>query len=89
MTNNFKLLILSLMVNVPILMAVTFALSREPTQQEIFDRISKYALAYERADDKEEYLTKIYNEVKDVDELELPRELQTFVIKVKVSQFCK
>ena len=63
--------------------------SREPSQKEIFYRVSKYALAYESAVDKEEYLTRIYDDVKSIDERSLPPELMAFVIKVKVSQFGK
>lgn len=62
---------------------------REPSQKEIFYRVSKYALAYESAVDKEEYLTRIYDDVKSIDERSLPPELMAFVIKVKVSQFGK
>ncbi len=88
MSTSAKLALLCVMVNLPLLMAITF-MSREPTQQEIFDSVSKYALAYEKAGDKEKYLETIYDEVKDIDEVVLPHELKVFVIKVKVSQFGK
>jgi hypothetical protein len=88
MSTSAKLTLLCVMVNLPLLMAITF-MSREPTQQEIFDSVSKYALAYEKAGDKEKYLETIYDEVKDIDEVVLPHDLKVFVIKVKVSQFGK
>lgn len=88
MSTRAKLVLLCVMVNLPLLMAITF-MSREPTQQEIFDSVSKYALAYEKAVDKEKYLETIYDEVKDIDEVVLPHDLKVFVIKVKVSQFGK
>jgi len=88
MSTSAKLALLCVMVNLPLLMAITF-MSREPTQQEIFDSVSKYALAYEKAGDKEKYLETIYDEVKDIDEVVLPHDLKVFVIKVKVSQFGK
>jgi hypothetical protein len=76
--------------NLPMLiMVVMFLLTRQPTQQEIFDSISKYALAYEEAVDKEKYLETIYDAVKDIDEVDLPHDLKVFVSKVKVSQFGK
>lgn len=70
-------------------MAIAFMLSCKPSQQEIFDRVSNYALAYDKAVDKEQYLETIYDEVKDIDEGVLPHNLKVFVIKVKVSQFGK
>jgi hypothetical protein len=88
MSTSAKLTLLCVMVNLPLLMEITF-MSREPTQQEIFDSVSKYALAYEKAGDKEKYLETIYDEVKDIDEVVLPHDLKVFVIKVKVSQFGK
>ena len=88
MSTRAKLVLRCVMVNLPLLMAITF-MSREPTQQEIFDSVSKYALAYEKAVDKEKYLETIYDEVKDIDEVVLPHDLKVFVIKVKVSQFGK
>lgn len=88
MSTSAKLALLCVMVNLPLLMAITF-MSCEPTQQEIFDSVSKYALAYEKAVDKEKYLETIYDEVKDIDEVVLPHDLKVFVIKVKVSQFGK
>lgn len=88
MSTRAKLVLLCVMVNLPLLMAITF-MSREPTQQEIFDSVSKYALAYEKAVDKEKYLETIYDEVKGIDEVVLPHDLKVFVIKVKVSQFGK
>lgn len=78
---------------VSVVFAATLAIAIffwEPSQkEEIFDRVSKYALAYESAVDKKEYLTRIYDDVKSIDERSLPPELMAFVIKVKVSQFCK
>jgi hypothetical protein len=88
MSTSAKLALLCVMVNLPFLMAITF-MSREPTQQEIFDSVSKYALAYEEAVDKEKYLETIYDDIKDIDEVVLPHDLKVFVIKVKVSQFGK
>jgi hypothetical protein len=88
MSTSTKLAILCIMVNLPLIMAIAF-MSREPTQQEIFDSVSKYALAYEDAGDKEKYLETIYDDVKDIDEVALPHDLKVFVIKVKVSQFGK
>jgi hypothetical protein len=88
MSTRAKLVLLCVMVNLPLLMAITF-MSREPTQQEIFDSVSKYALAYEDAVDKEKYLETIYDDIKDIDEVVLPHDLKVFVIKVKVSQFGK
>jgi hypothetical protein len=88
MSTNVKLAILCVMVHLPLLMAIAF-MSREPTQQEIFDSVSKYALAYDEAVDKEKYLETIYDEAKDIDEVVLPHDLKVFVIKVKVSQFGK
>jgi hypothetical protein len=89
MTNNAKLAIASTIANVPIVIALALSLSQEPTQEETFDRVSKYALAYEEAVDKEEYMTRIYEDIKSIDESSLPPALRTFVINVKVSQFCK
>lgn len=90
MTLNSKLAALSLCVSLSILLAIAFALiSWEPSQKEIFDRVSKYVLAYESVVDKEEYLTRIYDDVKSIDESSLPPDLLAFVIKVKVSQFGK
>jgi hypothetical protein len=88
MSTIAKLALLCVMVNLPFLMAITF-MSREPTQQEIFDSVSKYALAYDEAVDKEKYLETIYDDIKDIDEVVLPHDLKVFVIKVKVSQFGK
>jgi hypothetical protein len=89
MTTNAKLAIASTIANVPILVALALTLSQEPTQEETFDRISKYALAYEKVVDKEKYMTQIYEEIKSIDESSLPPALKTFVINVKVSQFCR
>lgn len=89
MTTNAKLAIASTIANVPILIALALTLSREPTPEETFDLVSNYALAYEKAVDKEEYMTQIYEEIKSIDESSLPPALRTFVINVKVSQFCK
>jgi hypothetical protein len=89
MSTSFKLAALCVLGNLPMLMAITFLLTSQPTQQEIFDSVSKYALAYEEAVDKEKYLETIYDEVKDIDEIGLPHDLKVFVIKVKVSQFGK
>ena len=58
-------------------------------QERIFDCVSNYALAYESTDDKEEYMARIYNDVKYIDETALPPGLSSFIIKVKVSQFGK
>lgn len=88
MTFNSKLAMLCVCINFPLLLAIAL-FSREPTQKEIFDRVSKYALAYKTAGDKEEYLTRIYDDVKSIDENSLPPDLMAFVIKVKVSQFGK
>lgn len=88
MTINTKLATLCVLANVPVLLAIAL-FSREPSQKEIFDRVSKYALAYESAVDKEEYMTRIYDDVKSIDENSLPPDLLAFVIKVKVSQFGK
>jgi hypothetical protein len=88
MTVNYKLATLCVLANLPVLLAIAL-ISREPSQKEIFDRVSKYALAYESAVDKEEYLTRIYDDVKSIDENSLPPDLLAFVIKVKVSQFGK
>jgi hypothetical protein len=88
MSPKVKFAHLCVLINLPLLMAITF-MSREPTQQEIFDSISKYALAYEEAVDKEKYLETIYDAVKDIDEVALPHDLKVFVSKVKVSQFGK
>jgi len=89
MSTSAKLATLCVLGNIPLLMAITFFLNRQPTEQEIFDSVSKYALAYEDAGDKEKYLETIYDEVKDIDEVALPHDLKVFVIKVKVSQFGK
>jgi hypothetical protein len=89
MSTSAKLAALCVLGNLPMLMAITFYLTSQPTQQEIFDSVSKYALAYEKAVDKEKYLETIYDEVKDIDEVVLPHDLKVFVIKVKVSQFGK
>lgn len=88
MTVNSKLAMLCVCANFPLLLAIAL-FSREPTQKEIFDRVSKYALAYKTADDKEEYLTRIYDDVKSIDENSLPPDLMAFVLEVKVSQFGK
>lgn len=69
--------------------AVIGCLSYSMEQKTIFDCVSKYALAYERADDKEEYMASIYNDVVYIDETALPPGLSSFIIKVKVSQFGK
>jgi hypothetical protein len=89
MATSTKLAIISVLANLPLLMAIAFMLSCKPSQQEIFDRVSNYALAYDKAVDKEQYLETIYDEVKDIDEGVLPHNLKVFVIKVKVSQFGK
>lgn len=70
-------------------LVIVFTLSHNPPQKEIFDSVSKYALAYDEAVDKEKYLETIYDEVKDIDEVVLPHDLKVFVIRVKVSQFGK
>lgn len=88
MTTNPRLA--ALCISAAFVATLSIALfSREPSQKEIFDRVSKYALAYESAVDKEEYLTRIYDDVKSIDENSLPHDLLAFVIKVKVSQFGK
>ena len=89
MATSVKLAALCVLGNLPMLMAITFLLTSQRTQQEIFDSVSKYALAYEEAVDKERYLETIYNDIKDIDEIGLPHDLKVFVIKVKVSQFGK
>jgi hypothetical protein len=89
MSTSVKLAAFCVLGNLPMLMAITFLLTSQPTQQEIFDSVSKYALAYEEAVDKERYLETIYDDIKDIDEIGLPHDLKVFVIKVKVSQFGK
>jgi hypothetical protein len=89
MSTGFKLATFCVLGNLPMLLALTYVLNREPTQQEIFDSVSKYALAYEEAVDKERYLETIYDEIKGINEAVLPHDLKAFVIKVKVSQFGK
>ena len=69
--------------------ALYFAHAKDRTQQKDFEAIREYAVAYERSLDKEKYLTDIYRKVKDIDERELPADLMSFVIKVKISQFVK
>lgn len=88
MTVNSKLAMLCVCINFPLLLAIAL-FPPEPTQKEIFDSVSKYALAYDEAVDKEKYLETIYDEVKDIDEAVLPHDLKVFVIRVKVSQFGK
>lgn len=88
MTINSKLATMCVLANAPLLIAIAL-FSREPTQKEIFDRVSNYVLAYKDTVDKEEYLTRIYDDVKSIDENSLPPDLMSFVIKVKVSQFGK
>jgi len=44
---------------------------------------------YEKAADKEIFLASVYNDIRDYDERNLDSDLRDFVIKVKVSQFCK
>jgi len=90
MHTNTKLAMLCVLAHFPLLLAIAFAFKEAPTrEEEIFDSVSKYALAYESTVDKEEYLEKIYDDVKGIDETLLPQDLQAFVIKVKVSQFGK
>lgn len=52
-------------------------------------KVEKYALAYESALDKDKFLVGVYDEIKTVEEKNLPPHLRNFVIKVKASQFCK
>lgn len=52
-------------------------------------RVEKYVLAYTSSLDKEKFLASVYNEIKTVEEKNLPPHLRDFVIKVKTSQFCK
>lgn len=54
MATSTKLAIISVLANLPLLMAIAFMLSCKPSQQEIFDRVSNYALAYDKAVDKEQ-----------------------------------
>jgi hypothetical protein len=89
MSTSVKLAAFCVLGNLPMLMAITFLLTSQRTQQEIFDSVSKYALAYEESADKERYLETIYDDIKDIDEIGLPHDLKVFVIKVKVSQFGK
>lgn len=90
MHKSTKLAALCIVAHFPLMLALAFALKEAPTQTEtIFDNVSKYALAYESTVDKEEYMASIYDDVKGIDETLLPQELQSFVIKVKVSQFGK
>jgi hypothetical protein len=51
--------------------------------------LSDLLLAYERSSDKENFLAKVYDDIKGIKEEGLPPDLLAFVVKVKVSQFCK
>lgn len=53
------------------------------------NKVKTYAEAYERAADKEKFLAGAYDELKNIKEEDLPVDLRDFLIKVKVSQFCK
>jgi hypothetical protein len=53
------------------------------------DSIRKYSVDYVSVVDKEKFLVSIYDDVKAIDEEQLPADLRSFVITVKVSQFCK
>jgi hypothetical protein len=90
MTDATKIVIASGLVNLPFMILAVISLTYgKPAEEKIFDSVSKYALAYEEAVDKEKYLETIYDDIKDIDEVVLPHDLKVFVIKVKVSQFGK
>ena len=85
---NTRLALAALLANIPVLLAVV-VMSREPSAEENYRLVNKYAVAYHQAADKEEFLAKAYNAIKHVDENRLPPELASFLIKVKFSQFAK
>lgn len=99
MTTNRKLMIARLLAASPILLALlmlvfgvmsspapvikaSVAINKTPS-------LSDLLLAYERSSDKETFLAKVYDDIKGIKEEGLPPDLLAFVVKVKVSQFCK